>query len=286
MTTYVKDRLLPEIKATFKVLLSKAHAMQEIDSEFEAAYGSEAENILLFGSPEDLLCDDESDEDVRASGNYHWDMLGKYRELQKDYEKNDKELEELILKSRYYPLVGIKQSQLFKRLMSIYSNRPHKREAGIKTIGGILEELILQSGDNMVRRLSQLPRWPSGFRLIAPRREKLYEEIKSSYIFGNFRAVCILCRAYAEDMTESIIKFADYGKYLDGGKGKKKASLCKLLKDHEITNLAYLSTLGKIQRTADRLIHDLLKDAVQKDALYSIKLLMRLVRYARAYKVC
>ena len=91
---------------------------------------------------------------------------------------------------------------------------------------------------------------------VKPEILDVYEEIIRSYVFGNFRASCVLSRVIVEEMMESFIIYRGFGHLIEGkdrtAKGKSLDFIwCNVLRE----SLKVVKLASKIRRHADNILH-------------------------------
>lgn len=185
----------------------------------------------------------------------------------------ESDIEELMLDTKYSPLVGLtinqsKQLFFFEKIQSLNNE---------KNLEKILDIKLLELKDGMKERLRKV----RPLKLTSPIDSQipyLYKKIIRCYIDGSFEASCVLCRAISEFLIKEHIKKKGYGHLLKGKEeDTTKMSLPRIIKQHKLLTRKTIGVYYKIMERANNILHE--KDVKTEDihALTSIELLQSFI---------
>jgi len=194
------------------------------------------------------------------------------------------EINELLIDTKYIPLVGLSEEQL-KDLDTYLKDREktHVFDNGKEIIqdGKEIEKhfdiQLLNFKEDMKNRIHKLKHLRMTTHL-DQKTTHFYNEVVRCYIYGAFEASCVLCRAITETLAKRFIEYKGYGHLLAGANNKAKTmsvqDIClNILKiDKDVITL-----YTKIGNNADKILHQ--KEMIgENTALKMIELLQSFIK--------
>jgi len=183
------------------------------------------------------------------------------------------EIEELLIDTKYFPLLGLTDKQ--KMILDCFSQSPSLDYD--KNIEKHLDLKLLELKDDMKERLGKVK--PLHLTVnIDPRTRYFYNEVIRCFIYGAFEASCVLCRAIAEVIAKRFIEYKGYSDLLVGKETQlKKLTVPGILTEKLSVQKDVIEIYSKITRKADGILHERSEKAEEKDALESVKLLQSFI---------
>ena len=110
------------------------------------------------------------------------------------------------------------------------------------------------------------------------RVNQLYKQMIDCYIYGFFKAGCVLCRAILEFILKEMINKEGHGQFLAGRrKSAKDPSLIKIAAEKRLIQKDVKKLCYAIQDIADNILHEG-KEVVDEHCLESIKKLQNFIK--------
>ena len=183
------------------------------------------------------------------------------------------EIDELIIDTKYAPLVGLTESQI-KELAFFMQSSEMSFEQNIEKH---LDIRLLKLKEEMRKRLKEIKTLRLSTHL-DQRTYRIYNEVIRCYIYGAVEASCVLCRAIAEVIAKRFIEYKGYGNLLVGEeKQLKKLTVAGILSEKLSVEKEVIAIYTKMARKADKILHEKTEKAEEQDALESIKLLQTFI---------
>lgn len=184
------------------------------------------------------------------------------------------EIDELIIDTKYAPLVGltgsqIKESDFFMKSSDLSFEQNIEKHLDIN---------LLKLKEEMKKRLKQI----KTLRLSASIDQhmyNLYNQVVRCYVYGAFEASCVLCRAIAEFISKEYIILKKLGHLLPSkSRSDQETSIFQILKkklscSKEIPDLYY-----EIKAKANNILHEKEEVTKEQDALYMIRQLQLFIK--------
>ncbi len=208
----------------------------------------------------DKICqieDELSDEELNDNEEYQ-SLLSEQQEL-------ESAIRELMIDTKYLPLVGLLSEQ--KLDLDFFAEGYHPDAE--KNIEKGLEYILMNWKDGMKNRLSKVTPLNLTTTKISPhsRIYHLYQEAVRCYIFGAFEASSALCRAISETIAKKYIETTEYKDFLYGDKKPQKEtmSIGKIMKKLSV-NKKTIDLYYSIQGKADKILHCKEEKTEEKEA--------------------
>ena len=244
-----------------KELFEKIHKYHEINKEIS---GRVCESDL---TPELFESIEEYADALNETDDEYADLSYQIMHLQE-------EIDELMVDTKYAPLVGLTESQI-KDLDFFMKSSDSSFELNIEKH---LDTRLLILKEEMKKRLKEIETLRMSTYL-DPRTYHIYNEVIRCYINGAFEASCVLCRAIAEVIAKRFIEYKGYGDLLIGKEKQfKKLTIPGILSEKLSIQKEVITIYSKIARKADKILHEKNKKAEEKDALEAIRLLQSFIK--------
>ena len=211
---------------------------------------------------------------VEGSG-LSWEELRKssegFEDLDKQLDKAIDEMNLLLIDTRYFPLVGITDTQ--KKIFSFVE----KGDIEERHVDKYLDFTLGAIKEDMKKRLQKVK--PIYLTVhVDPRTSYLYTQAIKCYINGAFEASCVLCRAITESIAKRYVEYKGFGNSLSGkNKEDKKMSIPEILRTKLSIPKEILSIYKKIGNKANNILHKKSDKTEEKDALNAIELLQSFI---------
>jgi len=240
--------------------IRKYHEINKEISERECELGKSGLTPELFKSIEEYA-------DAFMNDDEYADLFCQLVHLQE-------EIDELIIDTKYAPLVGLTETQI-KDLDFFMKSSDSSFELNIEKH---LDTRLLILKEEMKKRLREIEPLRMGSYL-DPRTYHIYNEVIRCYIYGAFEASCVLCRAIAEVIAKRFIEYKGYGDLLVGKEKQfKKLTVPGILSEKLSIQKEVIAIYSKIARKADKILHEKNEKAEEKDALEAIGLLQSFIK--------
>ena len=180
------------------------------------------------------------------------------------------EIASLLIDAKYFILSGFPLSDVLK----IFDNNTEiLNESNVEKC---LDLKMLEIRDGMKRRLKQVRRICLSEH-INPGIQFFYKEIIASFIYGNFNACCVLCRAITESMNTKFIEHQGHGDLLSKNNVRaKKMSIQDIDINLLGINKDLVALYTKIESKANEILHKQYK-ATEDVAFETIKRLQEFI---------
>lgn len=225
------------------------------------------EKIDTYNKAVIRICEIEDDR-IDLSVEELFDTDEEYGCLCLEMENLESEIVELIIDTKSFPLVGLSKRQ--KGELSFFTESTFYYK---KNIEKYLNIHLLVLREEMKERLEKVKPLHLTIR-INHRICQLYNEAIRCYIYGAFKASCVLCRAIVEDIAKKYIEYSGYGDLLiDKKLTSSKQSIYKILDDILSVGKETLDPYSKITNRANNILHGKKENPQEKDAYRTIELL-------------
>lgn len=206
--------------------------------------------------------------ELLQSNEEHQNLVNKQREL-------NEQINSMLIDTKYFPLLGLNDIQ--SKVLGFLSESEWKIEE--KDIEKYLDILFVKLKDEMKERMNKVKSLYLT-KHIETRTYDLYRKVITCYIYGEYEASCVLCRAITQATAERFIIGKGYEDLIAGkNKEKKQMSIQEIcLKILGIDkNIVVLYT--KIDNKASNILHR--KETITEEDM--LKIIMYLQEFITGF---